>query len=106
VTGHWIEETTPAQWEHKTALLGFTRVNNAHSGERLGQALFKICGRVGILHKVQQSSFTGHRLSSPSKIGHITCDNASNNSTMMEELAARLKAATGKKYKWYKRKIK
>jgi hypothetical protein len=52
VTGHWIEETTPAQWEHKTAILEFTQVNNAHNGQRLGQALFKICRHVGILHKV------------------------------------------------------
>ncbi|KAN0118456.1 hypothetical protein V8E52_005186 [Russula decolorans] len=40
-----------------------------------------------------------------SLIGHVTCDNASNNSTMMEEFAARLKASTGKKYKWRKQKI-
>jgi hypothetical protein len=38
--------------------------------------------------------------------GHITCDNASNNSTMMQEVATRLRAATGKKYKWRKRKMK
>ena len=38
--------------------------------------------------------------------GHITCDNASNNSTMMQEVAIRLKAATGKKYEWRRRKIK
>jgi hypothetical protein len=59
VTGHWIEETTPAQWEHKTAILGFTQVNNAHNGQQLGQALFKICRRIGILHKVWISSFNG-----------------------------------------------
>ena len=40
------------------------------------------------------------------KVGHITCDNASNNSTMMSELAARLKTSTGKTYYWRKRKIK
>jgi hypothetical protein len=57
VTGHWVEEPTPAQWEHKTAILGFTKVNNAHNGQRLGQALFKICRRVGILTKVRMFSF-------------------------------------------------
>ena len=54
-------------------------------------------------------SFTWHRLTPllfTSKIGHVTCDNASNNSTMMEEFAARLMASTGKRYKWRKRKIK
>ena len=40
------------------------------------------------------------------KVGHVTCDNASNNSTMMKEFAARLKITTGNKYDWKKRKIK
>jgi hypothetical protein len=52
VTGHWIEESMPSQWELKSALLGFTRLNNAHNGKRLGQALNKIVRRVGIGHKV------------------------------------------------------
>jgi hypothetical protein len=52
VTGHWMEESTPTLWEIKSALLGFTRLNNAHNGERLGQALFKVVKRVGIEHKV------------------------------------------------------
>ena len=52
VTGHWIEETTPTQWELKSGLLSFMQVNNAHNGEWLGQALFKIIKWVGITHKV------------------------------------------------------
>ena len=36
-------------------------------------------------------------LSSAVKVGHITCDNASNNLTMMKELAARLNTSTGKR---------
>lgn len=39
-------------WELKSGLLGFTQLNNAHNGERLGQALFKIIKRVGIEKKV------------------------------------------------------
>ncbi|KAG6859264.1 hypothetical protein C0993_004566, partial [Termitomyces sp. T159_Od127] len=77
------------QWELKSALVGFTRLCNAHNGERLGQALFKIVDRIGIAHK----------------IGHITCDNASNNSTMIQEFARRLKDAFGKDFQWKKRKI-
>ena len=57
VTGHWIEESTPSNWELKSALLGFTQVNNAHNGKRLGQALFKIVERVGIEHKVSVVSY-------------------------------------------------
>ena len=52
VTGHWIEETAPREWELKSGLLGFTHVSNAHNGQRLGQVLFKIFERVGIEHKV------------------------------------------------------
>jgi hypothetical protein len=40
------------------------------------------------------------------KVGHVTCDNASNNWTMMREFAAHLKVATGKNYDWKQRKIK
>ncbi|KAI0273134.1 hypothetical protein BGY98DRAFT_936386 [Russula aff. rugulosa BPL654] len=75
--------------ELKSALIAFTRLNNAHNGERLGQALFKIIKQVGIEHKV----------------GHVTCDNASNNRTIMKEFAVRLKITTGKKYDSKKRKL-
>jgi len=54
VTGHWIEESTPSQWELKSALLGFTRLNNAHNGKHLGQALYKIIKRIDIRHKVRE----------------------------------------------------
>jgi hypothetical protein len=57
VTGSWVEELTPHEWKVQTALLGFTRLNNAHNGKRLGQALFKLVKRVGIAHKVWCSSF-------------------------------------------------
>jgi hypothetical protein len=40
------------------------------------------------------------------KVGHVTCDNASNNITMMKEFVARLEFVTGKKFDWKKRKIK
>ena len=52
VTGHWVEESKPGSWELQSAVLGLTQLNNAHHGRRLGQALFKICDRVGIAHKV------------------------------------------------------
>lgn len=40
------------------------------------------------------------------KVGHVTCDNASNNKTMMKALAVCLRTATGKGYDSKKRKIK
>ena len=58
ITGHWIEENTPTVWECKSALLGFTKVNNAHNRKHLGSALFKVLDQVGIVHKVSKFSIT------------------------------------------------
>ena len=52
VTGHWIEERAPGKWKLEHALFGFTIMNTAHNGIRLGQALYKICDRLKIVHKV------------------------------------------------------
>jgi hypothetical protein len=52
VTGHWIEELSPGKWTLEHALFGFTRMNTAHNGRRLGQALYKIVNRLGIVRKV------------------------------------------------------
>ena len=52
VTAHWITASTPTDWELSSALIGFTRVNNAHIGVRLGQTLFKVVKRLGIEAKV------------------------------------------------------
>lgn len=52
VTAHWIEENADGTWSEQAALIGFVRMNNSHNGVRLGQALFKIAARVGIVHKV------------------------------------------------------
>jgi hypothetical protein len=63
---------------------------------------------VGIEHKVHPilSTCCSPNLPSIIKVGHVTCDNTSNNPTMMKEFVACLKATTGKKYNWKKRKIK
>lgn len=56
VTGSWVEENvSEGKWQVQTALIGFTQLNNAHNGERLGQALFKVVARIGIVHKVSTS---------------------------------------------------
>ena len=52
VTGHWIEEVQLDEWVQQEALFGFTQMNTAHNGDRLGQALYKVCARLGIVHKV------------------------------------------------------
>ena len=106
MTAHCIEETALTKWELKNTLISFTRIANAHSGEWLGQVLFKIVERVSIQHKVSVWTYLNSYADLCLQLGHITCDNASNNGTMMQELANRIKHATKKKYDHKKRKIK
>lgn len=56
ITGSWMQENLPSMWEVKTVLLGFTQMNNAHNGIRLGQALYKVVQHLGIAHKVRSGS--------------------------------------------------
>ncbi|KAF5318361.1 hypothetical protein D9611_014218 [Ephemerocybe angulata] len=74
VTAHWIEEVTPTDWRLRSALVGFTQMNTAHDGARLGRAMYNVAKRYGITHK----------------IGWITCDNASNNNTMLKWFGTKL----------------
>ena len=90
VTGSWIEEVSEGHWEQQSALLGFVRMNSAHNGRRLGTALFKVCNRLDIAHK----------------IGWVTCDNASNNTPMMERFAFMIQQKTGKEFNPIKRRIR
>ena len=59
VTGHWIEEWAPGEWTAENVLLGFTQMNTAHNGTRLGQALFAICNRLQIMGKVSTDNLQG-----------------------------------------------
>ena len=97
VTGHWIEEGTLGEWTEEHALLGFTQLNTAHNGTRLGQALYKVCNRLDIVQKVSVQVFS--RLSTylalGVQIGHITCNNAANNGTMLQEFARCYNIKTG-----------
>ena len=52
VTGHWINEVSPGIWNYNSTLLGFTQMNTAHDGIKLGCALFKIIRNLGFTHKV------------------------------------------------------
>lgn len=56
VTAHWIERTAPGVWTLKADLLAYTHLRYSHTGERLGQALFKILDRIGIARKVRLTS--------------------------------------------------
>jgi len=52
VTGHWVEERVPGKWKLEHVLLGFTQMNTSHNVVRSGQALYKICNRLKIVHNV------------------------------------------------------
>ena len=109
VTGHWIEESITSRWELKSALLGFTQLNNAYDGKRLGQALYKIVERVGIEHKVSTCPIISCICTTRScfvQIGHITCDNANNNGAMLEEFSIHIERRTKTVFPWCKCRIK
>lgn len=52
VTGHWVEHVGPLHWELRHALLGFVQMNNSHTGQNLGHALYLVLDRLNIVHKV------------------------------------------------------
>lgn len=106
VTAHWIEESSPSHWDLRNALLGFVRLNNAHNGKRLGQALFKVVKHAGIEGKVCTLYTISHLTFWIVQIGHVMCDNAKNNRTMLQEFANQVKKATGRNYPWQKCHIK
>jgi hypothetical protein len=97
VTGHWNEEVSPNNWENHSALFGFTQMNTAHDGVRLGRALFKIIKRIGIERKVRLHLVFVFDMSHYDQVGWITCDNASNNMTMLENFASRLNASPARR---------
>lgn len=67
-TGHWIEEVALQKWELYCALIRFTLMNTSHSGCWLACVFYQIVKWLGIIHKV----------------AWVTCDNASNNTTMLQ----------------------
>lgn len=81
------------------------QVNHAHDGVRLGQALYKVAKRAGVSHKVKISI----RLCYTHVfylIGYVTCDNASNNNTMMDEFGRLVSDETGQAFDAHKRRLR
>lgn len=89
ITGHWIEERAVGEWTEEHALFGFTQLDTVHNGTRLGQMLYKVCNRLGVVHKV----------------GHITCDNAKNSMEMIQEFARCYDLKTGSTFDTKRRYI-
>ncbi|KAN0118228.1 Ribonuclease H-like domain containing protein, partial [Russula decolorans] len=76
LTCHWISDKGPnGSLLLKSALIGFHRLKNKHTGKNIAR---------NILHLLKRAGIT-------SKIGHFTLDNVENNATAMRELEALLK---------------
>ncbi|KAF5329115.1 hypothetical protein D9758_017952 [Tetrapyrgos nigripes] len=60
VTAHWIEDTGPNSWLLQSNLIGFTQMNSAHDGVRLGRALYKVIARVGLEPKRKGLPYWNH----------------------------------------------
>lgn len=70
VTAHYMS-TSGSDWCLENELVGFKLLHGSHSGLNLARVVFDVCNDMGIVKK----------------IGWMTTDNASNNDTMMTELA-------------------
>lgn len=104
VTGHWSEKVSDNLWEEHSALLGFSQMNSKHDGVNLGLVLYKIVRRLGFRHKVSclLLLFLSYDIFD-AQVGWITCDNASNNITMLrhfERLLNQSMARKGVKRRW------
>ncbi len=94
VTAHWIEGVevktmtgTQKKLELRSDLVGFLNIPGRHTGKHLAECFMFILDRMNITEKV---SFTFMYLFAWTliflQIGWITCDNASNNNTMMTHM--------------------
>jgi hypothetical protein len=107
ITGHWMEESSPGVWVLQEALLGFTHLNNAHHGVRLGQALYKVVKQFDIVDRVSclwlyiAISIAYYSL----QVGYVMCNNAPNNGTMLE-FARQVQHETGETWDPIERRIK
>jgi hypothetical protein len=93
VTAHWVQgveiETTAGsqkKLELRTDLIGFNKIPGRHKGKHLAHCFIHVLDRVKITHKVLFSCVFFAPLLICSQIGWVTCDNASNNDTMMVSL--------------------
>ncbi|CAK5283136.1 unnamed protein product [Mycena citricolor] len=90
VTAHWIKELEPGKWKMEDMIIGLTQLNNAHHGRHLGEALFKVVQQLRIEHQV----------------GHVTCDGASNNITMLEKFTELIESVTTREWDPVQRRIR
>ena len=91
VTAHYIvREAGNGHLLLKSGLLAFRHITGSHTGENLARILSEIIHEMGIIDRVCDTHLCPQtvNISSTSKIGSITADNAANNNTMMRHLEA------------------
>jgi hypothetical protein len=100
VNGHYMKETgsgVERKWTLETRIISFINLAH-HTGKHLGQALFKVCERVGIVSKVSGAVLGDLALLHSTQVGYVTSDNPTVNDKMMEEFGRLITNATGKEY--------
>ncbi len=98
VTAHWIEGVEvktmtglQKNMQLRSDLVGFLHIPGRHTGKHLAECFLFILDRLDITEKVSSGSICLFAwLLIFLQIGCITCDNASNNNTMMTHLQAML----------------
>ena len=75
-------------------------MNHAHNGVHLGQTLYKLIKRVDCLKKVSSKYLLYDIFTKLNQVGWFTSDNASNNTTMMQEFARLYKLETREEFDW------
>ena len=98
VTAHWMEQThsTDGQQQQvnlRADLIGFVHVSGSHTGDRLAEVFFFVLNRMRLAKKVSFILFNCNfnSLVIILKIGWVTTDNASNNTSFMARLEVLLK---------------
>jgi hypothetical protein len=97
VTAHWMEQTVSStnqqQVNLRADLIGFIHVPGSHTGDHLAEVFLFILNRMGLAKKVLFISFNYIFNLSVffSKVGWVTTDNASNNTSFMAKLKVLLR---------------
>lgn len=86
MSAHWVEETAKLQWKLKSCLIGFPQLVESHTAVRMGQGLFKVVKRVGLVKRVCVCILRDIRnIHTTTQAGHITADNIAGNCPMIGE---------------------
>ena len=93
LTAHWISlDKSSGRLSLKSALIGFHRLKENHTGINIVRTILHLVDRVNITVKVSIPYYRYYALTCQLllQIGHFTLDNTKNNAVAMKELQSRL----------------